>query len=231
MYKATIGLAAIFAVLVAVVMFMDFLDDFEGFGTDTETRTSLSTRYSASVQNSLDDEKTEEGSADEEELFTYRNTGYDYSLEYPDGILIGCEKRGESIRESPVLCFYIASEGDEYDAPSLLVDVREPEFFSSRYEDELEQRLIDYAESVWELNRRNRSGGKETSGLTKIRVGGRTAYKFTTTKKYITETDTERLDDEAVIIFVDNRRGTKFNFVYPEREEVLEDILATFRFL
>lgn len=226
MNKLVVGLAAIFAVIVAVFVILDTFGSIK----DNQDEASINTRYSASVGSAANNTNSNtEQSAPKTK--TYSNEEFYYTLEYPEGVVVDCPKSGDSIDESSKICLYIKEDGvSRADSLKMYIDVRDPDLFSSRYEETMEQRLRDYAEEIWQMNRDERSSRKKVSTLTNTKVDGRTAYKFTTTYSYTMETGTTRIDDEWTIIFVDNSDRVKFNITYPTEEEVFEEILDTIEF-
>lgn len=227
MNKLIIGLASIFAVFVAVTVFMD---TFQGFGFDDKPESPLATRYGATVESALDS-----GSTEKEEsmpaLKTFTNTEYEYSIQYPDEVLVSCGKVGTQISESPKVCLYLWKNGEgPGEDPTMYIDVRDEDLYAERYEDTLELDLKAYADSVWQINKDGEDGDKDVSKLERIKIGGRTAYQFTSTKSVKTETGTMRVDDETVVILVDTKDRVKLMITYPENEDIFEDILDTLKF-
>ena len=226
MNKLVIGLASIFAVFVAITV---FLDAFKGFQNKTES--ALSTRYGATVESAIDSGSVGK-EANAPTLKTFTNTEFDYELKYPAEVIVDCGTKDVSTEEQSKVCLYISKPGvSKSNSLTMYIDVRDPNLFSTRYEDTMEKRLKDYADTIWQLNRDKKSNDKRVSTLDSIKVAGRSGYQFTTTYNYIMETGTKRVDEKTTVIFFDDSDRIKFNITYPTGEEIFENILDTLKLI
>ena len=227
MNKLVVGLAAVFAVMVLISV------SFNTFKTAKENADAELTRYNSPID--VNRNTTETNNTNEENasgLKTFTNTEYDYSFKYPEEIFVSCSKAGTPTSEAPKICLYFWKTGDgPGEAPTMYIDVRDEDLFAERYEDTLELNLRDYADHIWQINKDGENSNKDVSDLKRIKIGGRNAYKFTTTYSLKTDTGSTRIEDELVVILVDTKDMVKLLITYPEDEDTLEDVLDTFAFL
>jgi len=187
----------------------------------------LAENYGASVNNAINTAKNAVQNASED-WSTFINKKFDYKIEYPSSVFVGCGKSGVSTEESSEVCFYIwQSPNEKGEAPTMYVSVKDSDFGSSKYKETLDLSLKDYADEIWQMNRDERSSNKKVSSLDKIKIAGRTGYKFTVTGSYRDETGTDKLNEEATVIFFSDKYDIKFAIVYPTARSVFTDMLDT----
>ena len=227
MHKIAIGLAAVFAVMVLIAVSLSTFNTVR----EENNEPKQPTRYSIPTGESVNQADTNKDTEDTSGLKTYTNTKYGYSFKYPENVLLDCGD--ETLAKEPKVCAYIwpSPDGPSH-APTMYVDVREPELFASRYKDTLNLSLKRYAEKVWERNKdEEESGGKRVTDIQEVGIAGRDGYQFTVTESYSTETDTESVDKKTRVIFIDNKEGVKLNIIFPSGDDTFEDILDTLTFI
>jgi hypothetical protein len=159
---------------------------------------------------------------------TYRNKKYEFEIKYP--------KEGEiktyptiQVEESPSIAIYINN------VQKVFIDVYNPQSTSANKDLAQEVRKIknmelkEYVVYLWNLNKNDESQSKSISELKKIELGGFTAYQFSITGGFKSESGSILLREKTNFTYLMNK-GKKF-IIESEDDNTSDKIVSFFKFL
>ncbi len=162
----------------------------------------------------------------------YADAAYGFSFRYPTTFTTDSPKVASG---SPTQIMAFDKTKIQVDTTKWKIEVQDPKNFGQSAvtsRDLLKLSLEDYVNKKWEYNKAASDAAypkRKIGPIQTVTIGGKAAYQFTVTDKYVDDHMSEKLSEEFLFIFTENG-GYKYKIWYPKANTTYEQITDTVTF-
>lgn len=166
---------------------------------------------------------------------TYTNSKYEYSLKYPDSLVVKTGGYGLTSVDEESRIIVGDKEIKDYYEGRLTVRAQNQTTCQNDVQELklLKGDLKSFAEWRWKLNKEDKNSNtsnKTVGELTETTIDGQKAYQFTINRSWVDDCGGESMDKDGLVVFVENK-GVFFTIRTPLGSKLYQQILSTFKFI